>query len=98
MKKDVKPVNSNSISISGIVTFCKALNKKDGSVWGYDIGVKVPYIGNNGKEFSAYPIFRLNTTEHGEPERGDEVSITAHFETHKFNDKFTTSYVVDSIE
>lgn len=88
---------TNSISVSGIVTFCKALKTKAGEVWGYNVGVKVPYIGNNGSEFNAFPCFLVPFTDQGEPEKGDVVNITAHFETHKYNDKLQTSFVADSI-
>lgn len=101
MKKNNETVatnNANMISVCGIITFVKELTTKEGKVWGFNIGVKVPYKGNNGKDYSAYPAFLVPFTSEGTPEKGDNVELTAHFETHKYNEKFNTTFVVDTIK
>ena len=104
-KKAPEQVESNMMHVCGIVSFVSELKTKDGNVWGYTIGVKVPYTGTdkdgNPKEFTAYPAFKLFTTEMGEPEKGDNIEFTAHFETHKFKkdgkDVYNTDCVIDNI-
>lgn len=100
MKKTKETTNYadlNTIIVSGTVTFNNRIAEGVANV-----GIKCNYhLETVDKDFTTYPVVKLFNNEKYEVEdieKGDLITLKAHYSTRKYKEKYFTEVIADSFE